>query len=200
MKNSKMIKTISRQLFEEYLLETKKKIKGKVLDIGAKDATYKKKMDYDDYTTLDMVDIEGVDIVADAQHIPLKTESYAWVICANLLEHVEEPKKVVNECRTVLKSSGKLLIWVPYYFRYHPDPKDYYRFTEDGIRYLLDEFSEVEVRKAGGFFAVVLEIFKTEFAKFNSVFELIWKFVRPLDTKLAKSRYYALGWFVIATK
>ena len=195
-----MYKTFTRRLFEESLEEVAGNIKGFVLDIGAKDNVYKNQMNCDTYLTLDLIYSPGIDIIADAHKLPFKLNKFDWVLCTNLLEHVKDPKKIVAEARGVLKLGGKILIYVPFYYRYHPDPKDFYRFTEDGVRELLKDFDQIKIKKIGGVIVVVLEIFSIELAILQPIFEILWKFTKPLDRSLRKNRYYALGWFAIGLK
>jgi len=59
--------------------------------------------------------------------IPLASQSFDVVICRELLEHVQEPFKIIKEIYRILKPGGKLLITVPtfnteYIFsRMHPN-------------------------------------------------------------------------------
>ena len=55
-------------------------------------------------------------ICGDAQNTGLKSESYDVIICADLFEHLypEVSEKVLDECRRLLKKSGKLVIWTPH--------------------------------------------------------------------------------------
>jgi len=60
-------------------------------------------------------------------------------ICTFLLEHVSEPKKVIDNAYYALKPNGILLIVAPFFERLHKDPEDYWRFTEDGLKRILEK-------------------------------------------------------------
>ena len=96
------------------------------------------------------------DIVADAAKLPLKSNSVHFIILKSLLEHVTEPWSVINEAHRVLKKGGALYFFVPFFNRIHAAPHDYYRFTNEGMRYLLRNFSNVDVIPVGGFFSSLI--------------------------------------------
>lgn len=55
-------------------------------------------------------------VCADGQHTGLGTGEYDVVVCADLFEHLypEPAQGVLDECRRMLRKSGKLLIWTPH--------------------------------------------------------------------------------------
>ena len=73
------------------------------------------------------------------------SEEYDLVILDNVLEHVENPFKAIQEIHRILKPGGTLLAIVPFLIYIHPTPDDYWRFTESGIRKLCENFSEVKI-------------------------------------------------------
>lgn len=69
-----------------------------------------------DWTNLDIVDGQGVDIVADASiKIPLNTRSVDEIHCVHVLEHVTRDKyePMLREMHRVLKPEGHLYVEVP---------------------------------------------------------------------------------------
>jgi len=52
-------------------------------------------------------------VLGDAHALPFKHQSFDEVICAHLIEHVDDPKRVVNEMWRVLKKEGKLRLEAP---------------------------------------------------------------------------------------
>lgn len=61
--------------------------------------------------------------VAVAEKIPFPQASFDTIICMDVMEHVNDPKKAMEEIRRVMKPHGKLVISVPsarYPFTYDP--------------------------------------------------------------------------------
>lgn len=51
-------------------------------------------------------------IVSMGEFLPLRSETVDVIICFNVLDHVFDPQKVMNEISRVLKRNGILLLWV----------------------------------------------------------------------------------------
>jgi SAM-dependent methyltransferase len=120
---------------------------GKVLDVGAQYCPYFPffKDKCESYTSLDLVDTPIVDIACNAEDMPVEDCSYDLVLCTQVLEHCNNPQRIVDECYRVLKPGGTLIVTVPSAYPVHGYPADNWRFMPDGLRYLLRAFSEVEV-------------------------------------------------------
>jgi len=50
--------------------------------------------------------------VADVKNLPFKSDSFDWLICTEVLEHIEGDE-AIQECFRVLKSGGRALFTVP---------------------------------------------------------------------------------------
>jgi len=60
------------------------------------------------------------------------------VIAAQVLEHVVDPDKALENCKRLLRPGGHLLVTTPFLIRYHPEPLDLWRWTEAGLRLLFE--------------------------------------------------------------
>jgi SAM-dependent methyltransferase len=120
---------------------------GRVLDVGAQYCPYYPLFEHkcESYTSMDIVDTPIVDIVCNAEEMPVEDCSYDLVLCTQVLEHCANPQRIVDECHRVLKPQGTLIVTVPSVYPMHGYPADNWRFMPDGLRYLLRTFSEVEV-------------------------------------------------------
>ena len=49
-----------------------------------------------------------VDVVGDAHSLPFKNDSFDVVLATEVLEHLKEPQRALNEMKRVLKDGGKL--------------------------------------------------------------------------------------------
>jgi ubiquinone/menaquinone biosynthesis C-methylase UbiE len=56
----------------------------------------------------------GVELIkADAQHLPVREETVALVLCEEVLEHLNDPLLALHEISRVMKNDAKLLVDVP---------------------------------------------------------------------------------------
>ena len=88
---------------------------------------------------MDLESFENVDVVGDLESIPFDDKTFDGVLNVAVLEHVKRPWIVIQELSRVLKRGGKLLCVVPFFQPIHYVPTDYFRFTPDGIRSLLED-------------------------------------------------------------
>ena len=113
----------------------------------------------DDVTCVDVFKFDNVDIVADAAQLPFENLSVDALISDNVLEHVRDPQRVVAEFLRVLKPGALVYIAVPFVYPFHSSPDDYYRWSEEGLRELLQDFSEQELKIQFGPSATFTAIF-----------------------------------------
>jgi uncharacterized protein (TIRG00374 family) len=52
-------------------------------------------------------------ILADAQHLPFRERSVNKIICAEIIEHLHEPEKMIHESQRVLSAGGRIAISTP---------------------------------------------------------------------------------------
>jgi ubiquinone/menaquinone biosynthesis C-methylase UbiE len=53
-------------------------------------------------------------VVADAMALPYKTNSFDYIVISEVLEHINEPDKVIETLIALLKKGGKIIITTPY--------------------------------------------------------------------------------------
>jgi len=92
---------------------------------------------------LDISPCSTADVVGDAQQLPFADEVFDGIICQAVLEHVPRPQKVISEMVRVLHRGGIIYMEVPFLQGYHPSPRDFYRFTIEGLELLLSDFSKL---------------------------------------------------------
>ena len=96
------------------------------------------------------------DMASVAESIAIKSNAFDVVMCTQVLEHVEDPARVLRECYRVCKPGGSLLLSTHGVFVYHPGPQDYWRWTHTGLRKIVTEagaFDEIQVIPSGGTFS-----------------------------------------------
>lgn len=92
-------------------------------------------------------------IGGSALHLPVRDASFDTVFSSQVLEHVPEPWRMVEEMARVLKPGGCLLISAPHIWGLHEVPHDYFRFTCYGLQHLVERvgLEVVEVRPMAGY-------------------------------------------------
>lgn len=93
------------------------------------------------YVGADMRDGPGVDTILDLHDINLPSESVGTVLMLDTLEHVEFPRKAVEEIYRILKKDGTLIVSSVMDCPIHDHPSDYWRFTPEGLSSLLRPFN-----------------------------------------------------------
>ncbi len=188
-----------------------------VLDLGSGKSPYK--AFFPNSISLDTHPESGADLLADALKLPISDEQFNQVICLELLEHVQDPQKCIDEIYRVLRPNGKLILSTRFVFSIHHAPSDYFRFTRYGLRHLLKNFEIVSIEAETTNFetlAVILQriVFQSEFrfdaftstallivAKTLSVLDyLIIRQFGQRSRKTEEPEVIASGYFVVCRK
>ena len=85
---------------------------------------------------LDMQEGKYVDIVHNLNE-PIRISPVDAVFCFSVLEHCNKPWLVSENISNALKTGGLLLLSVPFQWKIHGYPNDYWRFTPNGIKELF---------------------------------------------------------------
>lgn len=121
-------------------------IQGPVLEIGSKDygstSSFRDAFSRNEYIGIDMEEGKGVDTVIDLEKGigSLKENYFALGVCCSVLEHVQKPWKMAENITRIIARGGLLYMSVPWVWRYHAYPDDYFRFSFRGIISLFPEF------------------------------------------------------------
>ena len=84
------------------------------------------------------------------------------VICEQVLEHVPDPARAARNLWAMLPPGGHAIVSVPFMVRIHHEPGDYWRFSRDGLRLLLERagFTVVETGDWGNRLCVVANLWR----------------------------------------
>ena len=99
---------------------------------------------------VDVFSYDNVDIVCDIENLPFKNNTIDVIFNIAVLEHVENPEKVVAEIFRVLKKNGVVISFFPFIQAYHASPYDFSRRTFEGMKVLYREFDTIDLKSAGG--------------------------------------------------
>ena len=105
------------------------------------------------------IDIQApeADVLADITRLPLATASVDTVVCFQVLDDLAESHEFLDEVYRVLRPDGVLLLSVNQAWRTHDPPNDYYRFTQFGLKYVLEKshLTVVRIDAMGGLWAFI---------------------------------------------
>ena len=130
-------------------------LEGPFLEIGSKD--YGSTQDLrsllnegQEYVGVDQAEGPGVDVVvdmtADFSEVEAKLggRRFGCIICLSVLEHCQQPFLMADQITRLLQPNGRVVISVPFAWKFHGFPSDYWRFTHEGVKLLFPaiEFDE----------------------------------------------------------
>jgi SAM-dependent methyltransferase len=153
-----------------FLTRAMPKIAGPVLEVGSRDygstTSFRDVFVENEYIGVDLSAGKNVDRVLDlaAGTGELPEAHFALTICCSVLEHVRRPWEMAANLTRLLRPGGAIYVAVPWVWRYHPYPDDYFRFSWRGVAELfpgitwtrqacstniVDEFAEISGDGAG---------------------------------------------------
>lgn len=113
---------------------------GRTLIVGSQ--IYREKEDrrkrYADVVGADMQPGPGVDLVIDLEE-PLRDGlgQFDHIECMSVLEHSRRPWLLAANLERLMKPDATIFVSVPFVWRFHGYPNDYFRYTPEGIKALF---------------------------------------------------------------
>jgi SAM-dependent methyltransferase len=95
---------------------------------------------YNNIFSFDIYNSPNIDFIADAHDIPIQSSTFDCIIIQAVLEHVIDPKTVLDECFRILKIDGLIYAETPFMQQVHEGPYDFTRYTDSGHRSLFRKF------------------------------------------------------------
>jgi len=113
---------------------------GRTLVVGSK--VYESRVDerkkFKDALGVDMLDGHGVDLVHNMEcPMPESAGRFDHVECRSVLEHAKQPWLVAMTIEDVMQPGASIFVGVPWVWRYHGYPDDYWRFTPSSLAVLF---------------------------------------------------------------
>ena len=185
----------------------------RVLDVGCGNGRYRNEINRRaQYVGMDFDTASQPEVVCDlnTEPFPFPDESFDFVFSDSVLEHVMTPFAVMAEVHRVLKPGGRGFILVPFHYKAHGSPYDFFRYSKGGLHLLLRNFTDIEIYPIGGSFSVLCHIFwnygrvfdRLHFYFGNAHRSLVWcvfRVLNPLD-RLDPYRIFTRGHYAFFRK
>jgi len=162
-------------------------LSGCVLDVGSGKSPYARLIRYTRRVQIEIDARRRPDVQASALSLPFREESFDSVLCTEVLEHLSDPQRAVNEIARVLKPGGVALISAPMGWALHYEPHDYFRFTHYGLQHLLSSsgLRAEQTLSSGGLLRIVGVHLAHTLYKLGMFIFLPFELCRPLRKFLA---------------
>ena len=108
-----------------------------VLDVGCGNMPYRPLFEARGwrYVGADLPGSVHADVLLDARgNLRDGTGRHALACSSQVLEHVDDPRAYLRQLRDALEPGGTLLLSTHGAWPYHPDPRDLWRWTSEGLR------------------------------------------------------------------
>lgn len=164
-------------------------ISGNCLDLGSKNSkpNYYKFLNISEDTRITYTDLyskeDNILSFDFNKSFPIKDNEYDNVLIFNVLEHIYDTHNILSESFRVLNKNGKLYGAVPFLYKYHKDPDDYWRFSHTLLFKLLENsgFKKIKIIKQGNSNFMVLAHNFSYVLKFKILIAVMWSFCFLLD-------------------
>jgi SAM-dependent methyltransferase len=194
--------TYRRALLNTLLQRWRHLLQGLVLDVGGEKGSraghdFQSQLDTRRYIYLNISPPKAPDVVGDGAHIPLRAAALDGVVCLETLEHVRDPLEVMRELARVLCAGGVLLLSVPFLYRIHSAPHDFWRFTEHQTRDMVQDvgLQIARLERIGLLFTVLCDMMKQAISEIHltPLRWSIWLLFMPIFTVLVGLEHLGLG-------
>ena len=99
-----------------------------------------------------------VDVICSGEKLPFTDNTFSAILSTQVLEHISEPKMMVDESFRVLKQGGLLFLSTHGNWPVHEAPQDYWRWTEYGLRKLLNSNHDCNINACGDSIVSILQL------------------------------------------
>lgn len=147
------------------------------------------------------------------QALPFVDGEFNTIILSDVLEHIPEPEALWWEMSRILAPGGVILLNVPFFYRLHEEPYDYYRYTEHALRRFAERagFDVILLEPAGGTPEIFADLFGRHLRFVPIIGNTLVAAIQRLTSALVATawgqrlsastgRMFPLGYFLIARK
>ena len=147
------------------------------------------------------------------ERLPFGNEEFDTILLSDVLEHIPEPEKLWREMERILKPGGNIILNVPFFYKIHEAPHDYFRYTEFALRRFAQN-ANMEVRvlePIGGIIEILGDLSAKLFLKIplaGKMLAIVTQRIFSAFTRTSPGRKvsrktsarFPLGYFMIVTK
>ena len=96
---------------------------GRVLDVGSSHGAYLNQINAEFKVAFDIArtyldvmkpDAATARVQGDAEYLPFKTEFFDTIILADIMEHIQDPKRVVNHIYAITRENTRIFVHIPW--------------------------------------------------------------------------------------
>jgi SAM-dependent methyltransferase len=113
---------------------------GKTIDIGGGGGSaYLSALPRESNVTFENFDLKvGNNVDFEKDSLPAPDAAYDTVLFLNVMEHIFNYQHIANEVVRIVKPGGQLIGYVPFLMWYHPDHKDFFRYTHEALQIIFE--------------------------------------------------------------
>ncbi len=155
-----------------------------------------------------------LDIECDLnQPLPFQSDEFDTIIISEVLEHISNPELIWLEMARILKPGGRILLSVPFFYKIHEAPYDYYRYTEFALRNFAHKhtLTVLELKAFGGLPEIFTDIIAKNLVKVRWVGSTLATMIQSICFFFINTRFgkkvssnsgvaYPLGYFMVVEK
>uniref|UniRef100_UPI004047A3E2 class I SAM-dependent methyltransferase n=1 Tax=Algoriphagus sp. TaxID=1872435 RepID=UPI004047A3E2 len=182
----------------------------KILDIGAGEIPFKEFYKNLDVKTCDIQNnkTNTIDfIIKPGEPLPFSDGQFEIIFIFDVLEHIQDDLKFLQECNRILASGGIIVANIPFMYRYHEIPYDFRRYTPAGLMevFAKTNFELVSLKKIGSIMFVAKTFLTEHQIVYNSFFKkiilkLVMLLLSLLSNKNEISEVSPFSFFCVAKK
>lgn len=131
----------------KFVQKFQERLSGPFLEVGSRDygstQNLRSLFHGETYVGLDLSEGSGVDVVMDLTQPfdvldkMLGHQRFGTIFSLSVMEHCENPFLMADNMTRLLKPGGRIILSVPFAWKFHGYPSDYWRFTGEGVKKLF---------------------------------------------------------------
>lgn len=145
--------------------------------------------------------------------LPFGHEEFDTIIISDVMEHLSRPEMVWKEMYRILRKDGKVILNVPFFYKIHEAPYDFYRYSEFALRNFAREngFAVCVLEPMGGAPEVLADISAKVMVNTPLIGNFLASMIQSFTALFVKTgpgrklsrktnSHYPIGYFMIVQK